>query len=66
MNPYNPGLERIASERIRRRMRDADHARLVALAKPVNDRSHPLGPAGRAFVVLGPRLARAFRRPRLA
>jgi len=66
MNPYNPGLERVASERIRHRMRDAEHARLVALAKPVNDRSHPLDRAGRVFVGLRARVAQAFKRPRLA
>jgi hypothetical protein len=66
MNPYNPGLEGIASERIRHRMRDAENARLVALAKPVKDRSHLLDRASRVFVGLKPRVGRAFRRPRLA
>jgi len=66
MNPYNPGLERIASERIRQRMRDAEHSRLVALATPVNDRSHALERAGRVLVGLRARVAQAFRRPRLA
>jgi hypothetical protein len=66
MNPYNPGLERIASERIRQRMRDAEYSRLVALAKPVDDRSHLFERADRALVGLRARVAQAFRRPRLA
>ncbi|HEX6287517.1 MAG TPA: hypothetical protein VFZ80_08525 [Acidimicrobiia bacterium] len=66
MNPYNPGLERIASERIRQRMRDAEHSRLVALAKPANDRGHLFERAGSAYFGLRARVARAFRRPRLA
>ncbi len=66
MNPYNPGLEQVTSERIRRRMREAEHARLVASARSVEDRDRLFGGAGRVVSGLRIRVSQMIRRPRLA